>query len=84
MRAAVGAIESTFLRPVALCWPRDLIQELQCPRHALMCETLGAPYHPALDPRRRRERFGRRASGSPAYPAAKAKRDSSMPRKRDG
>ncbi len=43
-----------------------------------------APHHPALDPRRRRERFGRRASGSPADPAAKAKRDRSMPRTQEG
>ncbi len=32
--------------------------------------------------RRRRERFGRRTSGSTAYPQAKAQRDRSMPVKR--
>jgi hypothetical protein len=53
---------------------------------AVLLGAPGAPHHPALDPRRRRERFGRRktvkTSGSPADPRVKARRDRSMPRKR--
>ena len=38
-----------------------------------------APSHRLIDPFHRKERFGENASGSPAYLAAKAKGDNSMP-----
>jgi hypothetical protein len=39
---------------------------------------LGAPFHPVLDPRQRRERFQSMPLGHPTYLAAKANGDQSM------